>query len=160
MFGWVKEKAKAKITETRRKEARDYVEALAQMEDDELASLVVIATHTRHTLLKHNNWDLLYPKSVIEASPTAIFAISKLVKDFQNDKQFICASGAMVWVHTLRCVEEDALWYLGRAIWRHLSRGFPYVPEFVRAQELIGAFPNVEGYNLVPHGLWSDQCTP
>jgi hypothetical protein len=55
--------------------------------------------------------------------------ISRLVRTFQTENEYIDAAGAMVWLHTLRSLNIPELRFLGRQLWQQLERGFMRTPE-------------------------------
>ena len=55
------------------------------------------------------------------------FRMSEIAQTFQRQEEYASASGAKVWLFTLRSCTIPEARLLGRNIWKELARGFPHV---------------------------------
>lgn len=154
MFKWLKQKALDSLTETQRREMTVWIDNLAQLNSDEVASLLCVATHMRHQMAQLRPINLLDPGVVRALDPSAIMWMHGLIQGMQKDGRPTDAAGVMVWLFTLRAIGDPALRGLGRRLWRELARGIPKVPDaevsyWVATKILL----NVEGYASIPIGL-------
>lgn len=154
MFGWLKKKALDSFTETQKREMTAWIDNLAQMNSDEVATVLAVATHIRHQIAELRKIDLLDPILTYSADPQSIMWMHGLIKGMQKDGRQSDAAGVMVWLFTLRAGGNPALRGLGRRLWRELARGIPNVQEaetnyWVATKQLL----SIEGYEKIPIGL-------
>jgi hypothetical protein len=50
-------------------------------------------------------------------------AVAKAIRRYQAEKRYEEATGAMVWLHSLRALSTPEVRRLGREMWRQLHRG-------------------------------------
>lgn len=99
-----------------------------------------MATHQRHRL-SEMGFDVSDPILCVHKDPSVVFKLSQTAVGFQKQDQLLAAAGLMVWIHTLRAVVRSELRVDARELWRHLSRGFPYVADGAHAIELLTGTP-------------------
>jgi hypothetical protein len=117
-----------------------FVASLRSQPENEIAMVVVVAAAIRVKLRDagHLPDDALQATSMHEYEQATVQQrVSRLVQKFQTDSEYIDAAGAMVWLHTLRCLTTPELRDLGRQMWQELERGFPHTPEALARIEAV-----------------------
>lgn len=142
-----------------------FVASLRAQSENEIAMIVVVAAAIRVRLRDagHLPDDVLHATSSHEYEQATVQQrVSRLVRKFQTDSEYIDAAGAMVWVHTLRSLTIPELRDLGRQMWQQLERGFPHTPDALARIEAVtrraspsGTLPACQFIpeDLDPHGL-------
>lgn len=143
MFGWLKAKAQKKIADTMRDDLLRFLESLKGAASQELGMMLVVATTIRLNLLERgviseSALDVgLYSNGIDD--DTAGLRLNKLIRTFQKEGQLSDAAGAMIWLHSVRCIQTPELRNLGRQLWAELERGMPLVEFCADDLELMGA---------------------
>lgn len=143
---------------SQKKEVNAFTEALSAMDGREIGFLLAIATHQR------NHWEdqgvlLMDPLVYYPIDPTIVLRLRGVLREYQKAKQFTDASGAMVWIHTMRVGGQHELRPLVREMWRQLERGFPYVLESaLEIAAITNLAPRTTGYDQFPAGLTPDPA--
>ncbi len=126
---WFKRKIQIASVKTATEDLERFLKSLRGTSDEEIGMLVVVATMIRVNLRKGGRLpdDYLRIPARGDGSAHAPLYLSRLIRTFQKIDQPTDASGAMVWLHTLRSLAFPELRVLGREMWGELQRGFPYV---------------------------------
>ncbi|WP_338799531.1 hypothetical protein V9K81_08710 [Pseudomonas monteilii] len=139
-----------------KREMKAFTDALSSMDGKEIGFLLAIATHQR------NHWEdqgvlLMDPLVYYPADPTIVLRLQGVLKEYQKSKQMTDASGAMVWIHTMRVGGQHELRPYAREMWRQLGRGFPHVLESaLEIMAITSMCPRTSGYDQFPKGLTPD----
>jgi hypothetical protein len=131
---WLKRRVEIASVRSATQDLERFVASLRGMSDLELATLVVIATAVRMSLRMNGQApDEAYGLTNFppREQATVQLTVSTLVRKFQTTERPAYASGAMVWLHTLRAGSMPELSLLCRQMWGELSRGFPHVAEAI-----------------------------
>lgn len=133
MLGWLKSKAQKSITDTMRDDIQRFIETLRGTSSSEKGALLVMATIIRKRNLPglgipDNAFDLGSYSGSYEEDLVAL-KINRLIKEFQKQGDPTSAAGAMVWLHSIRAIQNPQLRLLGRQMWGELSRGAPFAYE-------------------------------
>ena len=157
MFRWLENRIAKKATDTARKEMESFVQGLKGMGHSELGPAVLMATVARNSIKERavqlgfkEGYTLLSPFEFVKADPNCFLAINSVIKTCQKERNYVLASGFMVWEHTLRAVAAPELLPLAREMWAELKKGFPYVHDSYSA---VLANPEAN----LPRSLWSDD---
>jgi hypothetical protein len=152
-MGWFTNKLMQWSTVGREREMTDFIRRMEAMDSDEVALPLVAATVFRNGVLPEIN--LLYPAAVLLADPTICLQLNRTIQELQSQKHFPAAAGVMVWLHSMRAMEDLTLRNYGRQIWHELQRGFPFASDWAyRYVEVTGCDPDlVKGWNQIPDGL-------
>ncbi|MCR9128116.1 MAG: hypothetical protein NXI12_01195 [Alphaproteobacteria bacterium] len=136
-----------------RKDIQNWVDSLRGSDGHELGFVVAQASEYRHVLLE-SGINLLRPSIEAELDPNLTGRLSRQIVDLQKQGRQVAAPGLMVWVHSLRAVQVAEIRYLGREMWGHLSRGFPFAHEaaFDFLQQ-TGVRMRLENHDIFPEGL-------
>jgi hypothetical protein len=157
---WLKRRAERAIVQSSTQDLERFLESLRGMDPGELGTVVVAATVIRVNL---ENAGLLPHDALgvgtlpIKKQSALQFQMSEIAQKFQRQEQYASASGAKVWLFTLRACTIPEARLLGRKIWKELSRGFPHVLTAIDDLEAITHL-NVpqrvrEDFNFIPPGL-------
>ncbi len=153
-MGWLSRKLQSWAISKQEAEIGQWLRMLEGMSSDEIASLVIIATHIRHGFEERYQTDLLDPTLAFAAKPNLAVELGRIVRDYQRMNRPSDAAGTMVWLFTVRCGTTLELRTLGRRIWNELRRGFPYVEEAEPVLSAIaGKSLTIDHYDSVPIGL-------
>lgn len=155
-FDQLKNKLKKPFMDTMRKEIIAFTKTLNVREGEEVAKLVIVATHQRHTLMRAKGFDVGTPLKTISSNSNVITSLRKLVKSLQENNNPAAASGIMVWLHTLRCAIYPELHNEGEKMWKELKRGFIHVESIKKdVNKLVGQKLCIDEYNRIPVGFSS-----
>ena len=129
MGNWLKRKIQIASVKAATEDLERFLKSLRGASDEEIGMLVVVATMIRVNLRKKGRLhdEYLRIPTPGDGSGYAPLFLSRLIKTFQKNGQPTDASGAMVWLHTVRSLAFPELRVLGREMWGELHRGFPYV---------------------------------
>jgi hypothetical protein len=156
MFKWLQKKAHSSFVGVQEREMRAWINNLAALDSSEVAGILVMAMHFRNTLLGNGGPDLLFPFVAIKNDPMIAIKLNKQLQELQNENLFSVASGAIVWLFTIRAAFEPELRDLGRQLWTQLERGFP------SANDAVIGFHELTGVTLdvIDIGCFPDGFTP
>lgn len=154
MFGWVKSKIQKASTDAMKDDLQRFITSLHGASDDEIATILCVASVIRLNLAKSQ---ILPPTSLdigrmdisIEGSMVPLRLI-RLIAEFQKNGQLSDATGCMVWLHSVRALQNPELRGLGRQMWAELLRGFGEVDDI--ADEMHTLLPNL------PQNLEVEAC--
>jgi hypothetical protein len=118
-----------------RKEAMTLLEHLRTLDNESVGLVLAIATHHRNALLQEGV-DLRDLSTLAATSPMYQHELAKAVNVLTRNKRQHDSLGLQIWVHSLRCVADQALFALGNELWRELKRGQPHV---AKARELVAS---------------------
>ncbi len=107
-------------------ELQSLLAVLASLTQEEIAELVVLATHVRHGMEQEGN-DMLNPHSLMLHKPDIALRLVRLIEGYRRNGNQTAASAMMIWAHTMRAAIRGELLPLARQMWRELSRGFPHL---------------------------------
>lgn len=164
MFGWVKKRAMEASADAMKNDIERFTAGLSGADDEELSTMLVIANIVRLRLIESGRippaaLDFGIPRDDALALQCDMcpVALVSLIKQFQKMGQPSDATGAMIWLHSVRALNVPEIRAHGREMWRQLERGFPYVEDALMGiQELVGErLPHNIGDELtfIPHGL-------
>ena len=164
MFGWVKKRAIEAFTDAMRNDIERFTAGLKGAGDKELSTMLVIANIMRLRLIESGtippaalDLNILRDDALAHQCDMSSVALVSLIKEFQKMGQPSDATGAMIWLHSVRALNVPEIRILGREMWKQLERGFPYVEDaLLDMQELIGEqVPHIIGAELtfIPRGL-------
>ena len=157
MFGWLKNKAQAKFVGIQKREVDDWIAKLRSLDSSEVATILAMAMHYRNTVLDEKEIDLMFPFVVITIDPSFALKVNHDVQKLQREKLFSMASGAIVWLFTLRAALSPELRESGRQIWAQLERVFPKVEEAAHGfYAVTGMLPDFDGAGKFPDGFTPD----
>ena len=160
MFGGLKQKAQNKFTDTMKDELTRFVDSLRGTSSHELATLLIIANVVRANLVKQGVLSesslSLGEYEIGSDDDFAAMRLNKLIRTFQKAGQPSDAAGAMIWLHSVRSIQNPELRYLGRCMWKELSRGFKSVPQaYLDISLIVTDLPEavLDEVYFVPDGL-------
>jgi len=137
---------------------RDWIKNLSALDSEEVAGILVMAMSFRNILRQTNNIDLMLPFLAINQEPTIAIMLNRQLQELQKEKLFSIASGAIVWLFTIRAAFEPSLRDLGRQLWRELARGFLKANESAEGLfELTGEMPDITDIGRFPDGFTPDR---
>lgn len=124
MFRWLKDKARAAIAFIHRREMEGWVRKLRALDATEVAYILAIAMHYRNSAMQRVGVDLMRPFDAIAQRPKLAMQLNHDLQVLQKRQMPTLASGAIIWLFTVRAAREPGLRDLGREIWAQLARGF------------------------------------
>ncbi|AMR77257.1 hypothetical protein [Cupriavidus nantongensis] len=130
-----------------------FLGGLARMTDEEIAELVVFATHVRHGL-EAAGTTVLDPFTLMVKKPGAETQLTALAINLQRQGNTTAYAATAVWVHSLRAANRQTLRPLVAQMWRELRRGFPLVAQArdsIRAR--VGTEVEISDATALPLGL-------
>lgn len=133
MLGWVKKKVMNASTNAMKNDITRFIEGLKGASSEEIGGMLVIATALRMNLIAAGTIPLAAlnlniprdPDLEMECSMSPIRLV-KHIKEFQSKGHPSDALGGMIWLHSVRALMVPEIRLYGRAMWKELSRGFPY----------------------------------
>ncbi len=139
MKDWFLGKVGTRALESSTKEVKAFVDGLKAMSDEDIGTVVAVATVIRVNFETHD----VIPNDVFEDGPLPTaetlgryqLAINRLVRKFRKMGLATDVMGAMVWSYTLRCLNVPQLRELGHQMWAELRRGFPHVEKALKKGE-------------------------
>lgn len=161
VFGnWLKRRADLEIVQSSTRDLERFLVSLRGMDPEELGALVAAATVLRVNL----EGARLLPHAALGVGTLSVskqsvlqFRMSEIAQKFQRQGEYASASGAKVWLFTLRACTIPEVHLLGRNIWKELSRGFPHVltalDDFEAATHIAVPQKVREDFRFVPPGL-------
>jgi hypothetical protein len=127
-MGWFSNLFSEASSRAMRDEMMFFRDSLAGMSGEELGFLLAMANHLRiqYEAIGHRPLDAL---TYADENPEYLHQLFATVKKNQqtNSAGLQVAAANMVWLHTARAGKYIELRYLGQAIWKELSRGFPHI---------------------------------
>ena len=156
MFKWLKKTTQTAFINIQDREMRDWIGQLRSQDSNEVAAILVMAMHFRNTLLRNGGVDLMFPHLALSTDPMLAVRLNQQLQELQREKLFTVASGAIVWLFTVRAAIEPALRDLGRQLWGQLERGFP------KADEAVDGLFRITGLmaDITDIGRFPDGFTP
>ncbi len=136
---WFLDKVGTRALESSTKEVKAFVDGLKVMSDEDIGTVVAVATVIRINFESHG----VIPEDVFEDGPLPTaetlggyqLAINRLIRKFRKMGLTTDVMGAMVWSYTLRCLNVPQLRELGLQMWVELRRGFPHVEKALKKGE-------------------------
>jgi hypothetical protein len=121
---WFNRKVQLATAKGAREDIERFVESLRGQSAEEIGAVVAMASIVRVALRKSD----LLPDELVQLTSdpkqaVAQLAVSQLIGRYQREKRYGEATGAMVWLHTLRALSVPEIRLLGREMWRQLERG-------------------------------------
>lgn len=129
MFDWLKRRGLAAVTRVQEEEMVRWTKMLKGMSAEEIGFLIASATVLRFKLT-HSGYlpaealNLGLERDAFQMDLVPM-KLTRLVKDFQHNNELGEAAAAMVWLHSVRALNDGELRYSGRLMWEELTRGFP-----------------------------------
>ena len=154
MLDWLRRKVVVAATQTQKREMTAWIDNLSQMNSDEVAALLGMATHQRKWIEAEQGVNLLDPIVAYTAQPNLLMFLHGVIQSCQKSNRQMEAAGVMVWLFTLRAGANLELRGLGRRLWRELARGVPGAEQaatgyFVLTHVLL----DIDGFEQMPIGL-------
>ena len=153
MKDWFLDKVGTRALATSTKEMKAFVDGLKAMSDEDIGTVVAVATVIRINFETHN----VIPDDVFEDVPLPPaetlggyqLAINRLVRKFRKMGLTTDVLSAMIWSYTLRCLNVPELRELGLQMWAELRRGFPHVEKALKKGEEEKGEP-------LPERVWAE----
>jgi len=121
---WFRRRNQVAPVEGAREDLERFVDSLRGMSDEEIGKVVAFAALTRVALRKSGALtDELLQITSAKKQTTAQLAVALVIQRYQAERRFAEATGATVWLHSLRALRTTELRHLGREMWRQLQRG-------------------------------------
>lgn len=153
MFSTVKNYILKKALATRTKEVKDYIFHIEKLTDEDLGLILAFATHIRHHFDNLYGMKLLDPAFTIEKDIGSIMKLNMFYRDARKEQetqsQQVTIPAIILWVHTLRSVEDKELIPYVAKIWEIFSNGVKHVPQ-VKEQLRASLNLNITDYDKVP----------
>ena len=158
LFRWVDSLSLRWAEKVQQREMDDYLLKLRGIDGSELGSVAAVAAHMRNKMLCERGVDFLMPHAATAADPSLIFKLVGAIKEFQKRGKIglINAAATMLWVHTIRAVNNPNLRSTAREMWGEIGRGFPYLEE---GAELIEAMTRTT-LDMREAGRYPDGFSP
>lgn len=157
MFGWIKDKAQAKITAMQAAELKAWISPLQSIDSDGVGAIVAMTAHMRHSVNTQKNVNLLVPHLAIHQAPFLAMEINKFIRTLQKSGNETFASGLFPWLFTVRACDNINLLAGTRELWRQLERGFGSVESAAdNFNEMLGLNLDIEGATEFPEGFTPD----
>jgi hypothetical protein len=137
-----------------REDLKQFVESLRELSDVQIGAAVAAAAIVRVALRENGvlSDDLLRATRDPMQVKTQI-SMAQLVRKYQAEQRYREATGAMIWLHSLRALSFPEARRLGRAMWSELRRGQTHALNLLRE---TGVSPlSIEAIECarVPEGL-------
>jgi len=158
---WFFGKVRTRALDSSTRELTAFVDGLKAMGDEDVGTLVAVATVIRVNFEDHG----ILPEGLFGDGPLPSaetlgryqLEINRLARKFRKMGLATDAMVAMVWSYTLRCLNVPELRGQGVNIWRELGRGFPHVKKALKRgkDEKGESFPKRvwTEWNAVPAGF-------
>jgi hypothetical protein len=154
MLSWFRRKVIDAATQTQAREMKAWIGNLSQMNSDEVAAVLGMATHQRKWIEEERGADLLDPIVAYAAQPGLLMFFHGVIQSHQKSNRPMEAAGVMVWLFTLRAGANLQLRGLGRHLWRELARGIPGVEKAAMGYfHLTGVMLEIDDSERIPIGL-------
>lgn len=168
MFGWIKKRVLNASTGSKRNDMERFISGLKGADSNELAMLLVLGNSTRLRLIEQ---DLIPPGALDYSIPRVgdigikcdmcPIQINGYIKQAEKQETQSLAAACMIWLHSVRALNDPELRFLGQEMWDELSRGFPNIEDAF--DDLDGAAPELlhphtfDELHFIPPGLepWS-----
>jgi len=135
---WLKRKIQRAGIKGAREDLEGFVESLRGQSAEELGMVVALAAWIRINLRSAGKLpDEMLSVTTDPCQAEVQLRISRLVRTFQAEKQFTDATGALVWLHTLRALSAPERRLLGRQMWKQLERGQDHALSAMRQIEVL-----------------------
>jgi len=140
--------------EEQRGELQQFVNSLRDLSDSEVGTVLAMAAVMRLSLRKHGlaSNELLHVTPEIDQAKARL-AVAEFVRSCQEAKRYNEATGAMVWLHSLRARSTPGLRNLGREMWGELQRGRRSAPDILFRLLDVPLPDVIEGYWRIPDDL-------
>ncbi len=136
---WFLGKVRPRALEASTKEVKAFVDGLKAMSDEDIGTVVAVATVIRINFESHDviSDDVFKdgPLPPAETLGRYQLAINRLTRKFRKMGLTTDATGAMIWSYTLRCLNVPELRDLGVQMWTELKRGFPHAESALQKGE-------------------------
>jgi hypothetical protein len=154
VFRWLKSKVQAAIAASHRREMEGWVRKLRRLDADEVAYILAIAMHYRNSAMQRVGVDLMSPFDAIAQRPALALQLNHDLQLLQKKQMPTLASGAIIWLFTVRAARDPGLRDVGRELWAQLARGFHDVESAAaRVGAAIGAPPLLTDAGRFPDGF-------
>jgi|SRR5579872_2368577 len=156
---WLTRQLERSALRSGRQNLERFVVSLRNQPTSDIATLLTVAADIRLSLRSAGQ----LPDEVLNAPAANAYeeeavrrCLARLVQSLHARHDYIDAAGAMVWLHTLRALNNSELQELGAQMWEQLMRGMPQAVEaLARAQtaNMLAAAGAVDAVRFVPRGL-------
>lgn len=142
MFGWFKRKLNNTFTDMMRDDMERFSVSLQGSSATQLAMLVAIATNIRLNLvdigrMSKNDFDVGFYKGSVEQMSIPIY-LGNAINEYQRIQEPTHAAATMVWLHSIRAIQNPELRVIGRNMWGEIRRGFLNIDEQIEVLESLG----------------------
>lgn len=135
-------------------EAEDFLRRIRTADGSDLGMSVAMTLHVADMYRRNSNWDLFDPAQVVARDFDSIRQLSSTAQQMQKEQNLLVASALIIWVHSLRGIENFEIRPQAREIWKHLKRGFPYARDGAEMiYEMNGFVCVLDRLGEVPIGL-------
>jgi hypothetical protein len=151
---WLKAAIQRWSAEKRGRDLDDFIEMIRGMDYSEVALVLLLANDFRLRFSVAGGRDLHSPAEVLASDPLACLHANHAITKFQKQRAFHDAAGVMVWLHTLRSIEEPRLRARGRILWTELAKSFDRLDQAASAYlKDTGRELYRSGAEIIPEGL-------
>lgn len=144
-----------------KRDLQAFIDSLLTQDAIDIAAMIIIATAYRKYFISLYGIDV-YSSSL--SANDASFALRELtftINHTQASHEDVFVKGLMILVHTIRCLTQPSVRFLGGELWHRLSHGFRYVPllidDGVILEKLYKQNPSlrldIRGYEISPIAL-------
>lgn len=135
MFDWLKRKVEFVAIKSATEDIERQLNMLQGSDDSSVGLVLASATFwrlfwTNCGMVPSGAFSLEEPRDEAACSKFQ-WEVNRLIKDSQKEGNYASAAGLMIQLHTLRAISMPELRIWGRQMWKELSRGMPYVPEYL-----------------------------
>jgi hypothetical protein len=118
-----------------RKDLKQFVESLRGLPDVQIGAAVVAAAIVRVALRENGVLsDELLRVTRDPMQVTTQLSIAQLLRRYQAEQRYREATGAMIWLHSLRALSFPEARALGREMWKELRRGQTHALNLLREE--------------------------
>lgn len=165
MKDWFLDRIRTQAVGAGAKEIEKFIAGLEAMEDEDIGTMIAIATVIRVNFETHG----VIAEGVFTDDPLPSaevlgryqLEINRLSRQFRKMGLAVDSAAAMVWSYTLRCLNVLELRPLGNRMWLELGRGFPHVEDALKKGEAekreVFADRVWSEWGLTPTGFASGQ---
>ncbi len=126
MFGWIARRIQRTALAQVREDLQVYIDSLKGLSADEMATALAISTFVRLRMERAGTMPrTIMAEGVADDATLAALAthLNRMIREAQKNKNFLIASGLMVWIHSVRAMLHPSARHLGQAMWEQLQRG-------------------------------------
>ena len=154
MFSIIHNWINRKVEGTQRREAEDWIRRLRNLSDEEVAPVLLFATHQKTFLRKIYGVEPDFPALALSICPTICIRLNQNIRHCQKDGVPMLATGLIVWLLTFRAMSNLGLRDTGRTLWTELQRGKAHIHEAADQFTAMGFGPfDYRSFETIPDGM-------